>query len=637
MGETAAVAPRTKQHQPKPPMIPRQMLSKPGEPAERRATAPSTEADGGAPGQVLGLPGLPAVSAGAPPYLPPGTPSAIAMVASRGLPLDSKVAYDVGTEMGADLRHVRIHTDSDGAQLAGAVNAHAFAIGSHVFFGEGEYQPGTVRGRQLMRHELAHIAHGDTKVARIFRDASREDKNEHGTQQRQTVAIPAGQIRILTDETTTKLGISHPTNSGSCRISLNGLDREGRPIIGGAAVELILQPGESAEFYAPPPGSAVIAAGAFADAGPAGGSFTCDLRASSPPPKPAAGARWGDLTGPDGVPNAGVVDWLREGYVPEPVKDPDDIHLANIELVSGKPARFRISYRDGTKREIPWTEITKERTPHLWAEKDRINTQYGPGLLDFVILSGLTTWSMVGSPPMGSGLTTTTAPRAGGLRPYIPRRVPLSTVRPTMADSVPATSPRVANHVDLPAVERSPTSTASVTERTTRGYTPPHDDAVVSPDVQQRIISMEKGTRPDPVEYLPHDYIKNHLDKFDNGATRFMSKSNLEKYGIAQSDGTSFVIPRDQADALINASNGNARTIESALGLPEGFLDSNTLVQIDIDHPADYGLRLPSGNEAGANSQWLPGGRLPNGLSEAVINGAKIPPSGYHVHGILKR
>lgn len=28
---------------------------------------------------------------------------------------------------------------------------------------------------------------------------------------------------------------------------------------------------------------------------------------------------------------------------------------------------------------------------------------------------------------------------------------------------------------------------------------------------------------------------------------------------------------------------------------------------------------MPSGNEFGANSQWLSGGRLPTGLNEAVI------------------
>jgi len=42
-------------------------------------------------------------------------------------------------------------------------------------------------------------------------------------------------------------------------------------------------------------------------------------------------------------------------------------------------------------------------------------------------------------------------------------------------------------------------------------------------------------------------------------------------------------------------------------------------------------LRMPSGNEAGANDQWLPGGLLPDGMPEAVIDGGEIPPDGYRV------
>jgi hypothetical protein len=35
---------------------------------------------------------------------------------------------------------------------------------------------------------------------------------------------------------------------------------------------------------------------------------------------------------------------------------------------------------------------------------------------------------------------------------------------------------------------------------------------------------------------------------------------------------------------------------------------------------------MPSGNEAGANEYWLPGGRLPEGMPEAVVDGSGVPP-----------
>ena len=60
-----------------------------------------------------------------------------------------------------------------------------------------------------------------------------------------------------------------------------------------------------------------------------------------------------------------------------------------------------------------------------------------------------------------------------------------------------------------------------------------------------------------------------------------------------------------------------------------GYLDRHTVLRIDIPEPQTYNLRIPTGNEAGANDLWLPGGLLPDGLSEAVIDGSDIPPNGY--------
>ncbi|WP_240056243.1 hypothetical protein [Pseudomonas silesiensis] len=47
-------------------------------------------------------------------------------------------------------------------------------------------------------------------------------------------------------------------------------------------------------------------------------------------------------------------------------------------------------------------------------------------------------------------------------------------------------------------------------------------------------------------------------------------------------------------------------------------------VRIDIPTPDKLGLRIPSGNETGAKQFWLPGGKLPDGNFEAVIDAGKI-------------
>lgn len=143
------------------------------------------------------------------------------------------------------------------------------------------------------------------------------------------------------------------------------------------------------------------------------------------------------------------------------------------------------------------------------------------------------------------------------------------------------------------------------------------------------ITALPKGSRPDPSSYLPPQYVADHLALFDDGATRFQLQSGLDKYGPGQRDGTSFVMPRAQADELLAGTAGDPRALERALGLPEGQLDGATLMRVDFDRPAELDLRIPSGNEAGANELWIPGGRLPDGAAEAVIDVGGVPSSRY--------
>jgi hypothetical protein len=128
---------------------------------------------------------------------------------------------------------------------------------------------------------------------------------------------------------------------------------------------------------------------------------------------------------------------------------------------------------------------------------------------------------------------------------------------------------------------------------------------------------------------MSQDQIDEHLAKFDKGASRFMTQSNLVKYGPSQRDGTSFTMPGSEADALIAKANGDPNALEDALGLPRGTLENNPLVRVDVPNPRSIGLRVPSGNEAGANDLWIPGGKLPDGASEAVIDLAKAPPGSF--------
>jgi hypothetical protein len=51
---------------------------------------------------------------------------------------------------------IRIHTDSNAAQLSKAMNANAFTYGKDIFFGQGKFDTYTSAGKELLAHELQH-------------------------------------------------------------------------------------------------------------------------------------------------------------------------------------------------------------------------------------------------------------------------------------------------------------------------------------------------------------------------------------------------------------------------------------------------------------------------------------------------
>lgn len=57
---------------------------------------------------------------------------------------------------GTDLADVKVHRDSEAADLSRSLNARAFTVGRDIYFGGGEYRPGSSSGDRLLAHELAH-------------------------------------------------------------------------------------------------------------------------------------------------------------------------------------------------------------------------------------------------------------------------------------------------------------------------------------------------------------------------------------------------------------------------------------------------------------------------------------------------
>jgi len=75
-----------------------------------------------------------------------------------GQPLDASVRARMERTVGFDFSRVRVHDDATAWRSADTLGARAYTLGPDVYFSRGEYHPSDVGGRQLLAHELAHVA-----------------------------------------------------------------------------------------------------------------------------------------------------------------------------------------------------------------------------------------------------------------------------------------------------------------------------------------------------------------------------------------------------------------------------------------------------------------------------------------------
>jgi hypothetical protein len=74
-----------------------------------------------------------------------------------GHSLDPTLRASLEERYGADLSHVRLYDDVEGARRALSERAAAVTTGADVSFAPGRYQPETEAGRTLIEHEVAHV------------------------------------------------------------------------------------------------------------------------------------------------------------------------------------------------------------------------------------------------------------------------------------------------------------------------------------------------------------------------------------------------------------------------------------------------------------------------------------------------
>lgn len=133
------------------------------------------------------------------------------------------------------------------------------------------------------------------------------------------------------------------------------------------------------------------------------------------------------------------------------------------------------------------------------------------------------------------------------------------------------------------------------------------------------VADAERGTRPPVSSYMTASQQAAHLSQFDSGIVRVTSRSAITDYGtLGPPNG--FVTSLTDFRAIMAEAKGDLSIVERRLSLDPGTLQNNNTVIAVIDRADVPNLRVPSGNEGGANSQWAPGGYTSQGTAEAVMD-----------------
>ena len=90
------------------------------------------------------------------PVVSPNLESRIQTMRGGGQPLAPATNSFFASRMGYDFSNIRIHADAQAGEVAGHLQAQAFAIGRNIFFAPGRYEPQTAQGKWLLAHELTH-------------------------------------------------------------------------------------------------------------------------------------------------------------------------------------------------------------------------------------------------------------------------------------------------------------------------------------------------------------------------------------------------------------------------------------------------------------------------------------------------
>jgi len=86
----------------------------------------------------------------------------------NGSSMDGNTQSFMESRFGTDFNDVKIHTDGEAIQMNCELNAKAFTTGNDIYFNEGQYQPNSDSGKQLLAHELTHTVQQESYGSSIM-------------------------------------------------------------------------------------------------------------------------------------------------------------------------------------------------------------------------------------------------------------------------------------------------------------------------------------------------------------------------------------------------------------------------------------------------------------------------------------
>jgi len=94
-----------------------------------------------------------------------------------GDPLPKDVRQPMERSFNADFSQVNIHTDGESDKLNQSLHSRAFTTKQDIFFRQGEYNPDTYQGKELLAHELTHVVQQNGSSVRSAQAVQRKVMN----------------------------------------------------------------------------------------------------------------------------------------------------------------------------------------------------------------------------------------------------------------------------------------------------------------------------------------------------------------------------------------------------------------------------------------------------------------------------